>query len=52
VARRKGLAIVRATAWRREMEAGEAERRAGELPEPEFDADRPAFRRRRGRGAG
>ena len=51
VARRKGLAIVRATARRREMEAGEAERRAGALPEPEFDADRPAFRRRRPKGA-
>jgi tRNA (guanine-N7-)-methyltransferase len=46
-ARSRGLAIVRAEARRLELDPAEAERRAAELPEPEFDADRPAFRRKR-----
>ena len=44
VARRKGLAIVRAEARRRDLAGPEAERRAAELPEPEFDANRRRWR--------
>jgi tRNA (guanine-N7-)-methyltransferase len=47
-ARSRGLAIVRAEARRIDLEPLEAERRAAELPEPDFDANRPAFRGRRG----
>jgi tRNA (guanine-N7-)-methyltransferase len=44
-ARQRGLAIVRAEARRLELGPEEAARRAAALPEPDFDADRPAFRR-------
>jgi len=46
-ARKQGLAIVRAEAVRLDLDAGTAEARAGALPEPRFDANRPRFRRRR-----
>jgi len=49
VARSKGLAIVRAEALRLELSPEEAARRVAALPEPEFDAARPAFRARRRR---
>jgi len=55
VARAKGLAIVRAECRRLDLDAAEAERRAKALPEPAFDANRPAFsgtRRRGSRGRG
>jgi tRNA (guanine-N7-)-methyltransferase len=48
-ARAQGLAIGRAEARRLELSPEEATRRAGALPPPEFDADRPRFRRRRRR---
>lgn len=46
-ARSRGLAIVRAQARKLPLDPSEAERRADALPEPEFDADRPAFARRK-----
>lgn len=46
-ARAQGLAIVRAEATKLALEPAEAERRARALPEPDFDADRPAFARKR-----
>ncbi len=46
-ARSRGLTIVRAVATRLELEVAEAERRAASLPEPDFDADRPAFAAKR-----
>jgi tRNA (guanine-N7-)-methyltransferase len=46
-ARSKGLAIVRAEARKLELDPVEAERRASTQPEPDFDADRPAFARRK-----
>jgi tRNA (guanine-N7-)-methyltransferase len=46
-ARSRGLAIVRAEARAIDLEPEEAERRASALPEPGFDADRPAFQRKR-----
>jgi tRNA (guanine-N7-)-methyltransferase len=52
-ARKQGLAIVRAEARRLDLEPAEVARRVARLPEPAFDADRPAFRERRGgRGPG
>jgi tRNA (guanine-N7-)-methyltransferase len=51
VARARGLAIVRAEARRRDLSDDEAARRAGTLPEPRFDADRPRFTGRRRRGS-
>jgi tRNA (guanine-N7-)-methyltransferase len=50
-ARARGLAIVRAEARRLDLSPEEAAARAAALPEPDFDADRPAFRAARG-GAG
>jgi tRNA (guanine-N7-)-methyltransferase len=50
VARARGLAIVRAEGRRLDLEPEEARRRAAGLPEPDFDADRPAYRRRRASG--
>jgi tRNA (guanine-N7-)-methyltransferase len=47
-ARARGLAIVRAEAIKLALDASEAERRVASLPEPDFDADRPAFAKRRG----
>ncbi|MCC6408901.1 MAG: methyltransferase domain-containing protein [Planctomycetes bacterium] len=46
-ARSRGLAIVRAEATKLALEPLEAERRASSQPEPDFDADRPAFARRK-----
>jgi len=46
VARSRGLAIVRAACRRLDLDPGEAARRAAALPEPDFDADRPAYKRR------
>lgn len=46
-ARARGLAIVRAECRRLDLEPDEAARRAAALPEPDFDADRPAHRRRK-----
>jgi tRNA (guanine-N7-)-methyltransferase len=43
-ARAKGLSVVRAEARRRDLSPEEAAARARALPEPDFDADRPAFR--------
>ena len=59
-ARRLGYAVVRAEARRLELPPEEAARRATGLPEPRFDANRPAFRevapvvrpRKAGRGGG
>ena len=47
VARRKGLAVLRADARRLDLDPADAEARAAALPEPDFDANRPAFRKRR-----
>ncbi len=49
LARSKGLAIVRAEGRRLDLDPAEAARRAASLPEPDFDADRPAFLRPRAR---
>lgn len=43
-ARRLGLSIVRAEAIRLELDDAEADARVARLPEPLFDANRPAFR--------
>lgn len=45
-ARARGLAIVRAQGRRLDLEPAEAALRAASLPDPDFDADRPAFRRK------
>jgi tRNA (guanine-N7-)-methyltransferase len=44
VARAKGLPVVRAQAVRLDLSEAEAAARAGALPEPDFDANRPGFR--------
>jgi tRNA (guanine-N7-)-methyltransferase len=46
-ARSRGLHVVRAQGIRLELDAHEAERRASGMREPDFDADRPAFRKKR-----
>ena len=46
-ARGRGLAIVRAEARRLDLAPEAAARRAAALPTPDFDADRPRFRRAR-----
>jgi len=43
-ARKLGLSIVRAQARRLDLSDDEASVRAGSMPEPSFDANRPAFR--------
>ena len=49
-ARKQGLSIVRAEAMRLDLSDAEAAERAASLAEPDFDANRPAFRgRARGR---
>lgn len=45
VARRRGLAIVRLQARRLDLDPAEADLRAAALPPPDFDANRPRFRR-------
>lgn len=45
VARSQGLAIVRVEARRLALEPSEVERLRADMPEPDFDANRPAFRR-------
>ena len=47
VARRQGLTIVRAECRRLDLTAEEAAARAGPLPAPDFDANRPGFRANR-----
>jgi len=45
-ARRQGLAIVRATAIRLDLDGAAASARTAALPPPRFDANRPRFRKR------
>lgn len=49
-ARQRGLAVVRAEAWRLDLGEEEAAARARLLPEPHFDANRPAHRANGHRG--
>jgi tRNA (guanine-N7-)-methyltransferase len=47
VARSQGLSIVRVLAERLELDDDEVERRVAAMPAPQFDANRPAFARKR-----
>ena len=51
-ARRQGLSIVRAEARRLDLDPEEVARRVTAMPEPAFDANRPAFRGEGGRRGG